>query len=79
MAKTFSWTRSYRQALQETEDNQILDATLSVAIVLLWRSKHIGLKTFGPEQPAIRIALDDSRAMQTTSRTTETGRVADHP
>lgn len=47
MAKTYSWTRSYRQALQGTEDN--LDATFSVAVALLWRSKHIGLKTCGPE------------------------------
>jgi hypothetical protein len=57
MAKTYSWSHSYSEAFQETEDNQILDATLSVTIDLLWRWKRIGLNTFGPEQLAIKTAL----------------------
>jgi hypothetical protein len=77
MAETFSWTHSYRKALRETEDNQILDVTLSAGIALLSRSESTGLNTFGAEQLAVKTALYDRRVLHTTCRDRRNRRAAD--
>jgi hypothetical protein len=71
MVKTYSWTASYRQALRETDDSQILEATELVILALLHRFQDIiGRDMF--EQRAITIALNDMRVLRRTYQNRET-------